>query len=102
MPSDREQELELRCLRLVARSTELRLTLAQQSQALERPLAWADVARDGARWLRDHPLAWLAPVALMAALRPARVLRWARRLWWGWRAMKQAGRWLRFVRLLQR
>lgn len=102
MPSHRELELELRCRQLVARSSELRLGLAQDAQALARPLAWVDLARDGARWLHEHPLAWLAPLALLAALRPRRALRWARRLWRGWRAAKRAGRWLRFARALQR
>ena len=94
MASDRDQELALRRQRLVLRSAQLRLTLAMQAEVLHAPLALADSAWGGLQWLRRNPHALIAPVLLLAALRPARALRWAGRLWWGWRTFRQTGRWL--------
>lgn len=97
MAGDRDQELALKRQRLEMRSAQLRLALATQAQALRAPLALADTARDGLQWLRRHPYAVIGPVLLLAALRPARALRWTGRLWWGWRTFRQAGRWLAAV-----
>lgn len=94
MASDRDQELALRRQSLVVRSGQLRLTLAAQAEVLRAPLALVDTARDGLEWLRRNPYAVVGPVMLLAALRPARALRWAGRLWWGWRTFRQSGRWL--------
>jgi len=92
----REEELELtrRRERALMRSAELRTTLAQQARVLEAPLAAADKARAAARWLVAHP-EW--PVGVLVAwvvLRPHRAMRWAVRLWWGWRAWQRGQRFL--------
>jgi hypothetical protein len=102
MSSDRDVQLALRRQRLVMRSAQLRLTLAGQAEVLRAPLALADTARAGVQWLRQHPYALIGPVMLLAALRPARALRWAGRLWWGWRTFRQTGRWLAAIQTQRR
>ncbi|MDR3454073.1 MAG: YqjK-like family protein [Rhodoferax sp.] len=102
MSSDRDQELALRRQRLVMRSAQLRLRLAGQAEVLRAPLALADTAGAAVQWLRRHPYALIGPVMLLAALRPARALRWAGRLWWGWRTFRQTGRWLASTKILRR
>jgi hypothetical protein len=92
--SDRDQEFALKRQRLEMRSAQLRLTLATQAQVLRAPLALVDTARDGLQWLRRNPYLVIGPVMLLAALRPARALRWAGRLWLGWRTFRHTGRWL--------
>ena len=89
MAHDRELELALRRQRLVVRNAELRLSLAQQLQPLAAPLALADRIRDLWEWLRGHPEVPLVAAALLVAMRPARALRWASRLWWAWRALQR-------------
>ena len=90
----RDAELAARQQRLLIRSAELRVTLAHQSQALQQPLALADQAVSGARWLRNHPQWSLGALLALAVLRPRRALAWATRLWWGLGLYKQARRWL--------
>lgn len=95
-PSTRPHDVELaaRQQRLLIRSAELRVTLAHQAQALQGPLALADQAVSGARWLRSHPQWSLGALLALAVLRPRRMLAWATRLWWGWDLYKKARRWL--------
>jgi hypothetical protein len=96
-PSTRPRDVELaaRQQRLLIRSAELRVTLAHQAQALQGPLALADQAVSGARWLRSHPQWPLGALLALAVLRPRRALAWVTRLWWGWGLYKNARRWLR-------
>lgn len=93
----RRRELQLRRELLRLRSAELRLSLHLHARALETPLAIADEARAGARWLREHPEWPLGALATLLVLRPRRVLRWGGRLWWGWRMWHRAQRLLRAV-----
>lgn len=85
----------LRQQQLLVRSAELRVTLAHQAQALEGPLAVADQARAGARWLYRHPEWPLGALALLALLRPRRALRLAGRLWSGWKTLRWALDWMK-------
>lgn len=94
--------LTLRQHHLLLRSAQLRGTLASQVAQLQAPLALVDTGWAVARWLRQNPYAVIGPALLLAALRPARALRWAGRLWWGWRAFRQTGRWLAFTKPLRR
>lgn len=87
-------ELAARKQQLLIRSAELRVTLAHQSQTLQGPLAWADQAVSGTRWLRNHPQWSLGALGLLAVLRPRRALAWAGRLWWGWGLYQRARSWL--------
>lgn len=89
-----ETELAARKQQLLIRSAELRVTLAHQSQTLQGPLAWADKAVSGTRWLRNHPQWPLGALLLLAVLRPRRALAWAGRLWWGWGLYQRARSWL--------
>ena len=93
-PRQREAELAARKQRLLIRSAELRVTLAHQAEALQAPLALADQAISGARWLRSHPQWPLGALLALAVLRPRRALAWATRLWWGWDLYKKTRRWL--------
>ena len=102
MRGDQEPHLTLEQHRLVKRSAQLRRTLAGQAGGLQAPLVLADTGWAAAKWLRRNPYALIGPVMLLAALRPARALRWTGRLWWGWRMFRRTGRWLVAAELLRR
>lgn len=59
-----QQRLKLRQLDLQLRSAELRVQLAQDVQAMEQPLQWADRAQGVWRLMRSLPKAWKALGAL--------------------------------------
>jgi hypothetical protein len=80
--------LQREALRL--RSATLRVQMVQDAARLRAPLSWADSARAGSHWLRQHPQWPLAGAALLVLLRPRRVLRWAGTAWWAWRALRPA------------
>ena len=84
--------LALRRELLLARSRALRQQLAREGQALEAPLAIADQARQGLRWLWQHPEWPIAGLVLLTLLRPRRAWRWASRGWWAWRLWQRTGR----------
>lgn len=86
---------QLRQQQLLLRSTELRVALAHQAQALEGPLAVADQVRDGARWLYRHPEWPLGALALLALLRPRRALGLASRLWSRWNTFRWVLDWMK-------
>jgi hypothetical protein len=88
----RAQVLALKRERLLARSAVLRGRLATDGQVLVAPLAVADSVRAGLRWLRANPEWPLAAVVLLAVLRPGRALRFAARIWSGWRLVQQGRR----------
>jgi len=91
----RRAELQRRSEQLRLRSAELRVTIARDAQVLGPPLAAADQIHAGLGWLREHPEWPLGGALLLALLRPRRALRWAGRLWWGWRQWQRARRLLR-------
>jgi hypothetical protein len=72
------------------RSAELRARLGRQTEELAAPLALADMAFDGLRWLRAHPQWPMAAVTVWVVIRPRRALRWLGRAWSLWRG----ARWL--------
>lgn len=86
--------LMLRQQQLLIRSAQLRLSFAEQTQVLKRPLALADDARAGMQWLMRNPQWPLGVLALSIVFRPARALRWGSRAWWAWRAAQRAQSWL--------
>ena len=92
MADPRQLELELRRQHLQLRSALLRDRLVQQLQPLAAPLAIADAVREAWRWLQQRPLVPLAGVAVLALLRPRRVLRWASRLWAAWGLLRRLQR----------
>jgi len=93
--AQRHLALQRRREQLRLRSTELRVAIARDAQALGPPLAVADQGRAVLDWLREHPEWPLGATALLALLRPRRTLRWAGRLWWGWRQWRRVQRLLR-------
>lgn len=82
-------DLLLRQQQLLSRSQQLRLSLADQSKVLERPLAAVDTVQLGLRWLYAHPLVPLGALALLVALRPSRAIRWTGRVWWLWKSWQR-------------
>lgn len=90
MANRRLIELERRQGRLLARSEQLRDSVARDAQVLRRPLDLVDQARAGWRWLRAHPPWAMGAAALVVlVLRPRRVWRWSARLFWGWRTWRR-------------
>lgn len=89
-----DDALQARHQQLLLRSAQLRSEVSQQAQAFRRPLALADTARDGVQWLYRNPVWVLAGLALLVAVRPRRVLALGASLWWAWRTLQKARRWL--------
>lgn len=87
-------DLVLRQQRLLVRSAQLRLLLADQAQVLQRPLALADQAQSGLQWLYRNPQWPLGALALVVLVRPRRAIVWGGRLWWAWKTFKQTQKWL--------
>lgn len=86
-------ELAMRRGALKARIDEQRRTLAQHAVPLAAALAKGDGVLKGVDWLKHHPVAVGAAVALAIVLRPKRAWRWGQRaffLWQGWRAIKNS------------
>lgn len=86
-------ELATRHGALRARIDEQRRRLAQHAEPLAAALEKGDAALQGVDWLKRHPAAVAAAVALLAVARPRRAWRWAQRgflLWRGWRALKDS------------
>ena len=87
-------DLAVRQQRLQVRSAQLRLVLAKQAQALQRPLALADRAQSGFQWLYHNPHWPLGALVLVILVRPRRAMVWGGRLWWGWKSFNPAQHWL--------
>jgi hypothetical protein len=90
----KHDELVLRQQRLLERSAQLRLVLADQAQVLQRPLAMADQAQSGLQWLYRNPQWPLGALALVVLVRPRRAMVWGGRFWWAWKTFKQTQKWL--------
>ena len=88
------QDPVARRLQLMARSAELRVTIAHEAQALRAPLAVADQVVLAARWLLRHPVFPVGALLLLVAARPGRVVGWGARLWWGWNAWRRVQGWI--------
>lgn len=82
-------ELVTRQQRLLVRNAQLRLILADQAQVLKGPLAVADQARSGFRWLYNNPRWPLAAMLVLLAVRPRRMVLWGGRLWLAWSTFKR-------------
>jgi hypothetical protein len=93
MSSERRLALARRQRELVVKSALLREQLRSDAQVLQRPLALADRAWDGWRWVRAHPTGPLTALAVagvsLLLLRPRRALRWARWGWWCWLGLRR-------------
>jgi hypothetical protein len=72
------------------RSAALRVRLAHEARVLEGPLALADAAVDGWRWLRRNPEWPMVAAAVLLLLRPKRALRLASTGWTVWKLWRAA------------
>lgn len=79
--NERLLELAARRGELTARIGMQRETLVANAHPLVTVLAAADQAAAGAEWLKRRPAVVAAAVAALLILRPGRVFRWGRRLW---------------------
>jgi hypothetical protein len=86
-------DVRLRQQHLLIRSTELRHTLHQNLQSLQRPAALADQLKAGLTWLYQHPQWPAAALALWLVLKPSRFVTWTGRLWWVWKTTQKLRRW---------
>lgn len=82
-------ELFLRQQRLLARSSQLRLDVADVIQGLKKPLAMADTAHACFKWLRQNPLIPSTALLLLLFLHPHRIVSWGGRVWWMWKLFKR-------------
>jgi YqjK-like protein len=87
---DRAEQLARRRQLLVLRSGRLRGQVADQLQAVQPALVWADRLQDAWHWLRANPLAVVGGVLAVAVWRPRRSLGLALRLWSGWKLLQRA------------
>lgn len=95
-------ELVLRQQRLLARSAELRLTLTSQGQVFKTPLALVDQAQAVLQWLYRNPQWPLGALVALVVLRPRRAILWGGRLWWSWKMLRRAQKWIAAVPRQQR
>ena len=84
--------IEARIESLRARSGSLRAQFAQDSAVLAGPLSVADSVMGGVNQVRSHPEWVLGAFALLAVLKPRRVLRWTGRAWGTWHLARRVGR----------
>ncbi len=98
MASPRRLRLLVRRELLLQRSADLRAQIGLQAQSWRRPMAWADRARDGLRWLRRHPEWPVGAGVALLVMRPRRLLRWSVRGWAVWRLWRRWGPWVQAAR----
>lgn len=89
-----KDELVVRQQRLLLRSAQLRLSMADQAQVFKKPLAVADQARSCLQWLYRNPQWPLGALLVLAILRPRRTILFGSRLWLAWKTFKRARNWL--------
>lgn len=85
-------DLRLRQQHLLVRSTELRHTLHQQLQSLQRPAALADQVKAALLWLYQQPQWPVGALALWLILKPRRFITWTGRVWWLWKTAQKLRR----------
>lgn len=87
--SPQQLELALKKQRLLMRSGALRKNFGQYATAWKPVFSAADRVRRGLHWLRRHPALPVAVLVATAVARPRGVLRWARRGWFAWQALRK-------------
>lgn len=86
-------EVAVRHGALRARIAAQREDLAKHIAPLESALGGADKALAGVDWLKHHPLAVAAVVAVVAVSSPKRAWRWTKRgfvVWRGWQTVRKS------------
>lgn len=106
MPDAHELAQAVERGRLLERIAMQRQQLGVQTRPLAQHLAWADQAVDlgraGINWIKAHPEAVAAGVALLFIRKPLRYLSWAGTGWKLWRRLRTGRNLLsRLSRLLQ-
>lgn len=86
--------IRLRQQQLLIRSTELRISLSNDLQRLQRPAAWLDQLSAASHWLTQHPLWAVGSLVAWLVLQPRRVVGLIGRAWWLWSTAKRLRRWL--------
>lgn len=87
--SPRQVELALKKQRLLMRSGALRENFADYAMRWMPLFSAADRAHAGLHWLRRHPLLPVASLVALLVARPRGVLRWARRGFFAWQALRK-------------
>lgn len=89
--NSRAVELALKKQRLQLRSAALRGELAMAATGLAPLFATADRIGEGLRWLREHHQLVVAGLVALLVARPRAALRWGRRGWFVWQALRRLG-----------
>jgi YqjK-like protein len=84
-----QDELWVRQQRLRVRSAQLRISLLDPIQVIQKPLAIADQVQAGLKWLYRHPQWSVGALLFLTILRPRRTLLWGRRAWWAWKTYQR-------------
>lgn len=82
-------ELALKKQRLLMASQSLRAEFGRCAMGLTPVFSGADMAVEGARWLRRNPELVAATAVALLVIRPRRAWRWARRAFVGWQAWRK-------------
>ncbi|CAB1367747.1 YqjK family protein [Denitratisoma oestradiolicum] len=82
-------ELALKKQRLQLRSAALRGEIAAAAAGMKPLFATVDRIGDGLRWLREHHQWAVAGLVALLAARPRAALRWGRRGWFVWQALRR-------------
>ena len=87
-------EIILRQQRLLVRSAQLRLNLADQALIFKKPLAVVDQVQVGLHWVYRNPLLPLGALLILVVVRPRRAIRCGGRAWAAWKTFKRARNWI--------
>lgn len=82
-------ELALKKQRLLIASQSLRTEFGRCATGLTPVFSAADMAVEGARWLRRNPEFVAATAVALVVIQPRRAWRWARRAFIGWQAWRK-------------
>ncbi len=85
----RQVELALKKQRLLMRSGALREDFGHYATVWMPLFSATDRLRAGLHWLRRHPLLPVASLVALMVARPRGVLRWARRGFFAWQALRR-------------
>jgi hypothetical protein len=83
------KNLLLRQQQLISHSAHLRASIADQSQVLIKPLAFADKVQDGVNWLCRNPTWPVGAVLVLLVLKPRKAIVWGSRFWGAWKIVKR-------------
>ena len=85
----KNENLLLRQQQLIGHSAQLRASIADQSQVLIKPLAFADKVQDGVNWFYRNPTWSIGAVLVLLVLKPRKAIVWGSRLWGAWKIFKR-------------